>query len=492
MKSVTFEQYKERKKKMKRVGFMQFPSFNYDVADLYAEEWDNSEWLIFCIWFWGLYESRDKFKATKRVIDGTEYIWVSYKLVVQRLFVLGFRNMETISRWITRLSNPIGDNQKPALLKKYLGTSPYDDVSAVYLAPTDALKALCSHNPEAVDAYMIGDDYIDNTVPAEAPIEEKKKDPPKEFQFPEWWDVYWAKVTSLGHKYTDNVYKKNTSTVNKYIIKTVDAIQSLFDGTYYSTIGKDHIVKYDLSKLTMEMLLKGLEDCWMPDEGDAVYGVLCPFSIDRKMKKSRLLDVIFTGSSFPDTSKPASSKPLTQKIKPSSREEIKTFFKGRVRAPDTLNFIWNESSSPAKYYPELVEDSPFYWGIYFKVAEEHDANYCVDKDNPSKSGLWSRNNPLKGVVSVQTLVNTILMCAKSAGFTFEELMSYLVVGKDDNYIWVLTMQWVYNNKSEVRLGNHLTENAAKFIYSTMKLTANSFYTGYPDRLKVVEKKGAKE
>lgn len=231
---------------------------------------------------------------------------------------------------------------------------------------------------------------------------------------------------------------------------------------------------------------------WTGNSTPRMKDMIKPFFHKGTAKKSRLLDVIFTGSSFPDTSKPASSKSLTAKITPSSREEIKTFFKGRVRVPETLDFIWNESSSPAKYYPELVEDSPLYWGLYFKVAEEHDSNYYVNKDDPSKSGLWARNNPSKGVVSVQTLVTTILMCAKSAGFTFEELMSYLVVGKDNNYIWALTMQWVYNNKSEVRLGNHLTENAAKFIYSTMKLTPNSFYTGYPDRLKVVEKKGAKE
>lgn len=414
MKSVTFEQYKERKKKMKRVGFMQFPSFNYDVADLYAEEWDNSEWLIFCMWFWGLYESRDKFKATKRVIDGTEYIWVSYKLVVQRLFVLGFRNMETISRWITRLSNPIGDNQKPPLLKKYLGTSPYDDVSAVYLAPTDALKALCSHNPEAVDAYMIGDDCADNALPEEAPVEEKKKDHPKEFRFPEWWDVYWTKVSSMSHKYTDNVYKKNTSTVNKYIIKTVDAIQSLFDGTYYNTIGKDHIVKYDLSKLTMEMLLKGLEDCWMPDEGGAVYSVLCPFSIDRKMKKSRLLDVIFTGKSF--VNKPISTKPRFKEAEP----------------PEYVPYFFDKRHDPTDCYPELTWENKLFWGFYYYVTEQitDRLGTKLNLSDPSTFGPWVKQN--NGTRRARDVIfMDIIHTGKKLGYTFEDIMNRLKF--DDPY-----------------------------------------------------------
>lgn len=494
---------KARKKRGNNMEYMWDPPLNVIVADMYWKDTSHA-WIQVAKFYYTLMTQKKAQNLSKQVGKDI-YFWVSYNLVVSRLWHYGIRNKCTVSRALELLCHPT--DGLPPLLKR-MDTHTSNGRLRLYYAKTEVFDDLFRKSVDHEfyilneQAYQIDEDdddcsddlFDDDSTPPDflAMIKEPaKQETPeaKEFILPEWWDKFWKEVSATGN-YKDNIYKdKEETMVNGYVQKAVNTISSILDGTYYNKgfYGEHHDVKYDLSGVTIDIIIDAMkkykvkDPCTMDD-------VVCTYpGRGNVSRKSGFISLVCIGEQWPKDKSP-SSKHITQKIKPSSREEIKTFFKSRVRVPETLDFIWNESSSPAKYYPELVEDSPLYWGIYFKVAEEHDSNYYVDKDNPEKSGLWSRNNPLKGIVSVQTLVNTILVCAKSAGFTFEELMSYLVVGKDDNYIWALTMQWVYNNKSEVRLGNHLTENAAKFIYSTMKLIPNGFYTGVPDRLRVKDKK----
>lgn len=418
MACITKEDYTKMCKKRKQLVYLKLQGFLYAEADKYWDTYDCAEWLIICQWFYAFYKDAINKKVTKyRPADKQQYAWVSYKWLAQRLGAYGIRNPDTIGRWFTKLSTDTPN--APALLKKWVVFDEDTQHSSVYLCPTEACEQLFAVPTSAEDmadyVARIADESSDEITVQEA----------SPFVFPDWWDDFANEVDSMC-KYANKVFKKDGVTMNKYIIEAVDYINSLLDGSFYEKYGSTLTNKYDLSDITLARIIDGLRNCWVPNDKGHVADVILPHSVDKKPRKSPLLDTIF-GTRF--QKEPPKSKPKSfyEADKPSN-------------APD---WIWEAHQLPS-LYPEIQQDDRKFWGFYVAAIEYIDDCQNSKGTDRTKWGLWAKLN--NGVTNpANNIFMDIFRSAKEAGMSLDEVYS-MRMGDCDNFLWILTARRVKHSR----------------------------------------------
>lgn len=420
---MSFEEAKQRRGK--KMVYLKAPWLNVIVADKYKDD-TSYAWVELAKFFVTL---TGQPKATKVAVihEGTMYYWMSYNLIISRLWHYGIRSKSTVSRALYLLCNP--SNNQPPILKR-IEKRDRNGHLRLYYTGTDALDDLFSTDPEwadhSEDAYDSSneDDVFDDEASEEPP---KSETHTEDFVFPKWWNDYFEKIQSFN-KYGDNLYKRGKGTLNKHIIESVRYINALLDGTFYDEIGADLTDKYDLSGMTLDRIIKGLDDCWVKEGSNPyVKDVIKPFSVKGTARSSPLLDTIF-GTRF--------QKPLA-KPKPKKLPEADP-------PKDPPKWLWDKPHLPS-LYPDITPDDRHFWAFYLAAVEYAEDCQIKKGDDRSKWGMWPRQN--NGVTtSPNNFLLDIFRAAKKAGMGVEEIYS-LKFGDVNNFLWILTAREMKQNHS---------------------------------------------
>lgn len=477
MSCITEEEYKALCKIRPQSVFIYTHPALYDEVDKYWGRYSSPEWLIICQWFYAFYKDIiDAKQGRVNPKDNIEYVWVNYGLLAQRLGCYGIRNPDTIGKWLSRLS--AANEKYPPLLHKWVYFDLTTGHSNVYLAPTDDCHRMFAvpKTAEGILEYKKRRSLAESTEGSQIPefyetiesaSEEASPIPPEKavepFIFPDWWEDFANEVDSM-YKYANKVYKKDGMTMNKYIVDAVNYINSLLDGSFYETYGGTLTNRYDLSDMSLAKIIDGLRNCWVPNDKGHVADVILPHAIDKKPRKSPLLDTIF-GTRF-QKEPPKSSKFL---IKEESYEPGKDANdKKGDRAPESIWFGENNgfNERPDKYYSELTFNHPRVWGLYHCIKEY--AESCK-----APEGIWTIHNKLGTTISELDILYWILKVASEHGVTSDEIFQNIIIGDDRNYLWALVMQFIYN-KNSYKLARD--EVQSKYLYCGAKDIDPSKYT----------------
>lgn len=414
--------------KHRPVGFTSCPALGlpFKLYDLYDAQTTDYRWAFLAYWlpsFLGTEEM--KTLKDESLTKGRRYVWLNYSYAAVQLYSFGIRSDRAVASLVDFLAFPPAG--LPPLVDKLCIRDPERGKSMVFLSKTPALDMLCG-NTHAVDLKLFASYGVEDCSEEEPeilqapekPVQEEL--PEKPFIFPDWWEGYFEKIRSFN-KYGDKLYRKGTNTLNKHIIESVQYINAILDGTFYDVIGADLSDKYDLSELTLDRIIKGLDDCWVR-EGTKPYvkDVIKPFMRKGTARSSPLLDTIF-GTRF--------QKPL-------AKVKLKSFYEADKpsNAPD---WIWEAHQLPS-LYPEIQQDDRKFWGFYVTAIEYIDDCQNSKGTDRTKWGLWAKLN--NGVTNpANNIFMDIFRSAKEAGMSIDEVYS-MHMGDCSNFLWILTARRV--------------------------------------------------
>ena len=456
-----FEDAKQRRGS--KLVYLREPWLNLIVADKYKE--DTSYAWIEIAKFYATLTAQKKAKKVAIQQDGDTYYWMSFNLIISRLWHYGIRSKSTVSRALHLLCNPT--SKSPPLLKRIQKRDSNGHIR-LYYAKTDTFDDLFDTDPEWAEdnefEYKSSDedDVFDDEESPSGEIPHAEEKPVELFTFPDWWDHFWEEVSATG-KYTDKIYKdKYPTVVNGYVQDAVKAISSILEGVYYDKgfYGEFHDVKYDLSAVTIDSIIDAMKK-YNVKEAVTMKEVVCPFAGKGKnSRKSRFISLVCVGTEWPKDNVPVKPKSFYEADKPD-------------KSPD---WIWEPHQLPS-LYPEIQQDDRKFWGFYVTAMEYIDDCQKNKGTDRTKWGLWAKlNNGLTNPAN--NIFMDIFRSAKEAGMPLDEVYS-LHMGDVDNFLWILTARRVKHSHGIKILPDGATKDN------------NYIYEHGPLNRAVYEKKGAK-
>lgn len=219
------------------------PPLNVTVADRYKDD-TSYAWIEIARFYYTL-SHQQKSKEFAIEHNGNLYYWVSYNLVISRLWHFGIRSKSTVSRALELLCNP--SNNNPPLLER-IERIDNNGHKRLYYAKTECFDDLFSTDVEysiqSTNEYNIPTDDKDPEM-----FDTQDEAPEQKNNLPDWFDVEWDKCLRSG-KFTSCSKLcsrgKNAGNINKYAEDFAKAVVSIADGTFYNVFGGLVKTKYTL------------------------------------------------------------------------------------------------------------------------------------------------------------------------------------------------------------------------------------------------------
>lgn len=170
------------------------PYVNLHVLDLYQKD-TGAAWLLVAKFMYNFTNSHSpKILAHVKKIGNATYYWISYDIVISRLWHYGIRSRSTVCNAFASLCDPKGG--LPPLLLKHSEINTYGR-PMVYYTPTEMFNNLFVQHPSSIvkqnQDRMLAGESSDVSGEAPEPEEEQPKPPEKPiepFTFPDWWDHF--------------------------------------------------------------------------------------------------------------------------------------------------------------------------------------------------------------------------------------------------------------------------------------------------------------
>lgn len=437
------------------------PYVNLDVLDLYQKD-TGAAWLLVAKFMYNFMSSNNpKIVSHIKKVGNVSYYWISYDLVISRLWHYGIRSRSTICNAFSALCTP--SDELPPLLLKYSEINTYGR-PMVYYTSTEMFRNLFVQHPTSIlkqnQARMEAGESSDvESTDAKSDTEAPVNYTQKCSEIPDDWFPIFAQIRECGF-YKDKADRDAKGSVFGYNQKLYTYISEILNGTFYENSGRKITNRYNLEGLTKEQILEWItKENHIPAGGED-YAYRTIVYTTSKATYSPLLNALCGGGT---TSAAKSTK--NPRIQPDKyRPELKD---------PTPSFVWAEGYSsvqntPDRHYPEFSLNSPMFWGLYREVQEYHEA--CTAPD-----GIWLHNNTSgKPPVSVLKIVMAMLEAAKDAGISYDELVREVKVGVDKNWIWALTIQKVFTAQNSYKIGRGVTGDLYKHLYNAWPL-AKEYY-----------------
>lgn len=250
------------KKRGSKMAYLWEPPLNVTVADRYKND-TSCAWIEVARFYYTLV-AQERAKSFAVEHGGKWYYWVSYSLVISRLWHFGIRSKSTVSRAFNLLCQP--SNGEPPLLQR-ISKMDQNGHLKVYYAKTPHFDALFSTDVEYASQsetsyqYNDEDSYNDILDPIEG--DEPSAEVPAEDALPAWFDAQWQKCHASGKfKACSKTSTRGTNAggINKYAKDFAFCVQSIADGTFYDTYGKAFKSKpYKIpADLTIDSIVDGV------------------------------------------------------------------------------------------------------------------------------------------------------------------------------------------------------------------------------------------
>ena len=372
-----------RKKRGNKLVYLREPWLNVVVADMYKSD-TSCAWIEIA----KFYESLTRQKKAKKVaitIGSDTYYWMSFNLIISRLWHYGIRSKSTVSRALYLLCNP--SDGKPPLLKR-IERLDKNKRLRLYYAKTDNFDALFDTDPEWASQnesdYEIEEDNEDDVFDDPEVPAGTTKDPVNEF--PDWFDKQWEVLKASGRFTSCNKCNPKTDVPYKYATDFAKGVEQLIDGTFYKGVGawiKDKTIKIP-EGLTVESIIEAV----LSVEGKLITNPLKALVLQTaNMNYSPLLKYWekngVAGSSTRSQATSPATKPVTKSSGKSVRSNVQYTeedYKSNRKVMYTYDYI--KSYLPNGMVGEMVYgDVSDYWLDKNKFVKKYDnriTNFCLD------------------------------------------------------------------------------------------------------------------
>lgn len=288
-----------------------------------------------------------------------------------------------------------------------------------------------------------------------------KHDKEVNIEIPDDWFSIFARVRECGF-YQDKADKDPNGVLYGYNEKLYTYVSEILDGTFYEKSGKNITNRHDTSGLTRDIIVDWLVGANRLPAGRDGYANRAILYLTKTATYSPMLNALCGKTS------PVSSKPAKFIIKEESYEPSKKEGEEGDRSPSSIWFGENNgfNERPDKYYPELTLNHPRVWGLYHAIKD-----YAASCKSPE--GIWTKHNKPETTVSDIDILYWVLRVASEHGCTSDEIFQNIIIGDDSNYLWALTIQYVFNNKG-YKLARD--EKKSSYLYCGAKDLNHSMYT----------------
>lgn len=248
------------KRRGTKMVYLLEPPLNVTVADKYKDD-TSYAWIEIARFYYTLshYQKSKEFAIEH---NGDLYYWVSYNLVISRLWHFGIRSKSTVSRALELLCNP--SNNNPPLLKR-IERIDSNGHKRLYYAKTGCLDDLFSTDIEY--SIQSTNEYNTQTDDGESEMFDTQDEIPEQTEetssaLPEWFDAEWDKCLQSGKFQSCSKIcsrGKNAGNINRYAEDFAKAVTSISDGTFYNVFGGLVKTKYALPEgLTPSEIVDGV------------------------------------------------------------------------------------------------------------------------------------------------------------------------------------------------------------------------------------------
>lgn len=219
------------KRRGSKLVYLREPWLNLVVADKYRND-TSCAWIEIAKFFASL-TSQKKAQKISITMGADVYYWMSYNLIISRLWHYGIRSKSTVSRALFLLCNP-SNNQLPLL--KRIDKRDSNGHPRLYYAKTDAFDDLFDTDPEWASQNIEEFEQKEEDDSTDDVFDEPTPEPAKP-QFPDWFEEQWGILVKSKFP-SAKQYKSDGVTPNKYALDFAEAVQEIVDGTFYKGKGK--------------------------------------------------------------------------------------------------------------------------------------------------------------------------------------------------------------------------------------------------------------